>query len=68
MKCKEHARHELQLSATLVGDPLIDVAMKLQLNGTPFAQGFDMDSIRHTFGYGGHTMQISARSAKEGRS
>ena len=68
VKCKEHARHELQLSATLVGDPLIDVAMKLQLNGTPFAQGFDMDSIRHTFGYGGHTMQISARSAKEGRS
>ena len=66
-KAKEHARHELQLSATLTGDPLIDVAMKLQLNGTPFAQGFDMDSIRHTFGYGGHTMQISARSAKEGR-
>ena len=63
-----HARHELQLSATLAGDPMIDVAMKLRLSGTPFAQGFDMDSVRHTFGMGGHEMQISARSAKEGRS
>jgi hypothetical protein len=67
-KAKEHTRHELQLSATLPGDPLIDVAMKLQLAGTMFAQGFDMDSIHHQFGYGGHTMSISARSAKEGRS
>ena len=67
-KVMEHARHELQLSATLVGDPMIDVAMKLQLNGTLFAQGFDMDCVHHIFGIQGHTMQISARSAKEGRS
>ena len=66
-KCKEHARHELQLSATLTGDPMIDVAMKLQLNGTPFAQGFDMDCVHHTFGMSGHSMVISAKSAKEGR-
>ena len=67
-KAMEHARHELQLSANLVGDPTIDVAMKLTLNGTLFAQNFDMDSIHHTFGMSGHTMQISARSAKDGRS
>ena len=67
-KANEHARHELQLSAQLVGDPMIDVAMKLQLNGTSFAQSYDMDSISHAFGMRGHTMTISAKSAKAGRS
>jgi hypothetical protein len=67
-RCKEIAGHELQLTAQLPGDPSIDVAMALELQGTAFAQTFEMDSISHQFGMRGHTMSISAKSAKKGRS
>lgn len=67
-KANEHARHEVEASLTLVGDPLIDVGMGLQLIGTSFAQTFEMDHICHQIGSGGYTMQITAKSARQGRS
>lgn len=67
-KASDHARHELEVSAELVGDPSIDVSQPLQLIGTEFAQTFKMDSVSHSFGMAGHTMQISAKSAAQGRS
>jgi phage protein D len=66
-KAKDHARHEFTVSLSMVGDPDIDAAMKLRLQGTPFDQDFDMESISHSIGQGGHTMSISAKSAKKGR-
>lgn len=68
-KAKEHARHELQLTARCAGDPSCVAGMKLTLRGDiPFAQDFDIDDVRHQFGMHGYTMTISARSAKSGRS
>ena len=67
-KAKEIAKHEIQLSARMIGDPTIDIAMGLQLSGTAYAQTFEMDEISHSFGMRGHTMHISAKSAKAGRS
>jgi hypothetical protein len=67
-KANEAARHELTLDAELVGDPSIDVAMDLVLSGTGFFdQAYQMDSIHHEFGMGGHRMTITAKSAKSGR-
>lgn len=68
-KASDHARHELEVTVECVGDPsMIDPSSPLQLNGTVFAQSFKIDSIDHKFGYGGHTMTISAKSAAQGRS
>jgi hypothetical protein len=67
-KAKDHARHELSVVAEMVGDPAIDVGMKLRLQGTMFAQDFDMDSVHHAIGMSGHSMTIHAKSAKKGRS
>lgn len=66
-KLTEHSRHELTLDVEMVGDPSIDVGMGLQLQGTAFDQTFEMDSIHHSLGQGGHTMRITAKSAKQGR-
>jgi hypothetical protein len=67
-KAKAHSRHELTVSAKVVGDPSIDVSMGLQVNGTTFFdQVYEIDGIHHDFGMTGHTMSITARSPKEGR-
>lgn len=66
-KANEAARHELEIELHLVGDPSIDVGMGLQLVGTAFAQSFEMDHICHTIGERGYTMQITAKSARQGR-
>lgn len=64
-KAAEHGRHELTISATMVGDPSIDVAMALVLNGTQhFDQSYEMDCVTHSIGMGGHRMTITARSRK----
>ncbi len=61
-RAREHARHALTLSAEVVGDPTIDVAMALQLAGTGFFdQEYEMDTVHHTFGMAGHKMTITAK-------
>jgi hypothetical protein len=66
-KANEHARHEIEVQLTLVGDPSIDVGMGLQLVGTAFAQTLEMDHISHQIGPGGYTMNVTAKSARQGR-
>lgn len=66
-KLNEHSRHEIEVDLELVGDPTIDIGMGLQFMGTAFAQSFEMDNIHHSFGPGGHTMAIKAKSSKQGR-
>ena len=67
-KAKEHGKHELEIHIEDAGDPSIDVAMKLRLRGTgSFDQDYEIQSISHKFGIGGHKMTISAKSAKAGR-
>jgi len=68
-KADEHARHELTLHATVAGDPAINVAMELALNGTgTFDQSYEMDTVHHEFGMSGHRTSITARAGKGGRS
>lgn len=68
-RAAEAARHELKLTAGIVGDPSINVAMGLQLSGTGyFDQVYEMDCVTHEIGMSGHRTNITARSAKEGRS
>ena len=67
-KASDHARHEIQVIAEVVGDPAIVISQPLQLNGTSFSQSLTIDSIEDGFGLKGHTMRISAKSAKAGRS
>jgi phage protein D len=67
-KADEHARHEVEAKLNLVGDPSIDVGMGLQLIGTAFAGTFEIDHICHTINEHGYTMQITAKSARQGRS
>ena len=67
-KASDHAHHEVQVVAELVGDPSITIAQPLRLVGTSFAQSFTIDSIEDNFGICGHTMRILAKSAKHGRS
>jgi hypothetical protein len=67
-KANEAARHEIELQLNLVGDPSIDIGMGLQLIGTAFAQTFEMHHICHTISEFGYTMQITAKSARQGRS
>ena len=65
----EKARHELTVTATVVGDPTVQAGMGLQLNGTAyFDQTFDIDTVNHDFGMSGHRTHITARSAGQGRS
>lgn len=67
-KAKQAAKHELTVTASLVGDLAADPAKKLRLRGCGvFDQDYPIDSIRGTFGMGGHLMTITARSAKKGR-
>jgi hypothetical protein len=67
-RAKELARHEYTVHATVVGDPSINVAMGLQLNGTGyFDQLYEMDTVHHEFGMSGYTTSITARSPKSGR-
>jgi hypothetical protein len=66
-KAVELARHEVEIHALLVGDPSIDIGMGLQLVGTAFAQTYEMDQICHEIGPHGYTMDITAKSAREGR-
>jgi hypothetical protein len=65
----EHARHELKVSATVVGDSSVFAGMGLRLSGTTyFDQTFDIDTVHHAFGMSGYTTSITARAAKAGRS
>jgi hypothetical protein len=66
-KAAEHARHEVEIQVTLVGDPTIDVGMGLQLVGTAFAGTYEMDHIAHTISEHGYMMAITAKSARAGR-
>jgi hypothetical protein len=64
----EKSRHELTLSADIVGDPTINIGMGLQLNGTGFwDQLYEMDTIHHVFGMRGHRTHITARAGLGGR-
>jgi phage protein D len=67
-KADELARHEIEVQVTLVGDPTIDVGMGLQLNGTAFAQTYEMDHISHTISEHGYIMMITAKSARDSAS
>lgn len=68
-KARQAARHELTVTAHCAGDATVNAAKKLRLIGcAPFEQDYAIDSIRGTFGMGGHKMTITARSAKKGRS
>lgn len=68
-RANELARHEFTINATVVGDPSVNVAMGLQLNGTGyFDQTYEMDSVHHEFGMSGHRTTLTAKSAKTGRS
>lgn len=66
-RAKEHASHELRVSAKCVGDPSCAPGMALQLIGTPFAQSFAITGVTHNFGVSGYTMTINASSGKDGR-
>lgn len=67
-KATEMARHELTVTATVVGDPSIDIGEGLSLSGTgPFDQSYEIDRIIHTFGYSGYTMDILARAKAQGQ-
>lgn len=68
-QANEKIRHELTISATVVGDPAVNASMGLSLSGTDyFDQTFDIDTVLHTIGMAGHTTHITARSAGKGRS
>jgi hypothetical protein len=67
-KANDHARHEIAVMATLVGDVSLTVDQPLQIVGTALDQTLSIDSISDSFGMRGHTMQIAAKSAKTGRS
>ncbi len=67
-QANEKARHELTVSATVVGDPTVNASMGLSLSGTDyFDQTFDIDTVRHDIGMSGYLTHITARSAKAGR-
>lgn len=65
----ERARHEINVSATVVGDPSVNAGMGLQLSGTQFYDGtYDIDTVTHNFGMSGHRTHIVARGPGQGRS
>lgn len=64
----EKALHELNVTATVVGDPSVSAGMALQLNGTAYYdQTFDIDTVHHDIGMKGHWTHITARAPKSGR-
>jgi phage protein D len=64
----EKARHELTVSATVVGDPTVAAGMGLKLSGTGFFdQTYEIDDVQHDIGMTGHRTHITARAAKSGR-
>lgn len=63
----EKCRHEITVTATIVGDPMVHAGMKLQLQGSDFDQSLDMDTVHHNFGMSGHLTHINAKSDKSGR-
>jgi hypothetical protein len=65
-KKQEVSRHQLRVEALCVGDPTIDVTMKLEVSGTDFDGAYQIDTIDHDFGMQGHTMMISASTALSG--
>jgi hypothetical protein len=65
-RAKEHARHAITLTATVVGDPSIDAGGSVSLSGTPFDGTYQIDSVHHEFGMSGHKMTITAKSLGEG--
>jgi hypothetical protein len=66
-KANEHARHAITIEAEVVGDPAINVAMGLNVNGTGGFDGqYEIDEIRHTFGMEGYTMIIVAKGTNGG--
>jgi hypothetical protein len=68
-KSKAHSRHEITLSATLVGDPSIDPAEGVTLTGTSaFCGPYTIDSLEHSFGFDGYTMEMTAKGPMKGRS
>ena len=65
-KAKDHKRHETTVTAHCVGDPSIDISLGLTVNGTDLDGTYTIDSLEHEFGYGGHTMTITAKGPKGG--
>lgn len=63
----QHASSELEFNITCVGDPACVAGMRLELQGTAFAQTLDIYRVDHHFGGSGYTMTITARGASEGR-
>lgn len=68
-KAEEAAQQELRLRVTMVGDAAVDPTMQLSLQGTAFDQTYDIEDIHHRISaHSGWTMDISAKSARQGRS
>ena len=65
---KDHARHEIEVTAECVGDPSIDISKSLTISGTDMDGNYTIDTLEHSFGYEGHTMTITAKGPKSGRS
>jgi hypothetical protein len=64
----EKAMHELNITATVVGDPAVSAGMGLQLNGTTYYdQTYDISTVHHDFGMSGYRTHITAQAAKSGR-
>jgi phage protein D len=67
-KANEIGMNAVTVYARVVGDPTINVAMDLQVNGTGTSldSTYSFDSITHEFGMGGHTMHLGARTKVSG--
>lgn len=61
-KAKEHARHRVQVTVECVGDTACRPGMQLNLMGTAFSGTYDIDTVDHQFGMGGHMMTITSRT------
>jgi hypothetical protein len=61
-KGSEVARHEITVTAKVVGDTSINVQNGLTVSGTGFDGSYVIDSVHHQFGMSGHTMTITARN------
>jgi hypothetical protein len=65
----ERARHEIKVTASVVGDPTVYAGMGLQLNGTNYwDQTYDIDTVEHEIGMTGHRTHITALATVNGRS
>lgn len=57
------ARHKTTVTATVVGDPSIAFSGSLNVRGTGVCDGtYEIDHVTHSFGMGGYTMTIVAKS------